>query len=86
MSNKAFTNQMIGQQLILLLNKETGSQLSGYFKQHKLIVYSTDYHWNHQIFVRKAQLCKQLADRIATMFGVTIVIKDIIFVARTVDV
>lgn len=82
-SNKSFTNQMIGQQLLLHLGKEMQCTIHGYYKYHKIVVYSADPHLNHQIFIRKNELLLLLQEKIKSMFGVTIVIKDIFFRAQS---
>lgn len=81
-SNKAFTNQMLGQQLMMWLWQEFGQTLEGYYKYHKITICSTDSHLNHQIFVRKHELIDLLTIKAKQLFGKTIVIKDIMFVAR----
>ncbi len=82
-SNKAFTNQMLGQQLIVRLWQELGQEILGYYKYRKLTIFSTDSHLNHQIFIRKQQIIENLTDRAKNTFWVSIVIKDIMFVARS---
>jgi hypothetical protein len=67
-SNKAFTNQMLGQQLITRLGQELGQELSGYYKYHKLTIFSTDSHLNHQIFIRKQELIEKLVYRAQKTF------------------
>lgn len=83
-SNKAFTNQMLGQQLLILLGKELGTSLSWYYKYHKLAVFSCDSHLNHQIFISKAHLIETLIQKTQKIFGIKITIKDIITIARSV--
>jgi hypothetical protein len=67
-SNKAFTNQMLGQQLIARLGQELGTQVSGYYKYHKLTIFSTDSHLNHQIFIRKQEIIDLLFTKAKTVF------------------
>ena len=83
-SNNAFSNQMLGQQLLIWLSQELGHNLQGYYKYHKLTVYSTDSHLNHQIFIRKQELIDILIKKAQTLFGATIKLKDIIMIARSI--
>jgi len=84
-SNKAFTNQMLGQQLLIILSKELWQELKGYYTYHKLTVFSTDSHLNHQIFIHKAQLIQTLITRVKQLFGIDITIKNIMTIARSVS-
>ena len=82
-SNKAFTNQMLGQQLITRLWQELWQVIFGYYKYHKITIFSTDSHFNHQIFIRKQEIIEKLWERAKKTFWLEIKIKDIIFVARS---
>ena len=82
-SNAAFTNQMLGQQLVAWLWQEVGQEISGYYKYHKLTIFSTDSHLNHQIFIRKQAIIEKLVERAQKTFWVVIKIKDVMFVARS---
>lgn len=83
-SNAAFTNQMLWQQLIARLWQELGQSITGYYKYHKLIVFSSDSHLNHQIFIRKWELIEKLVERAHKTLWATVTIKDIMFTARSV--
>ncbi len=82
-SNKAFTNQMLGQQLITRLGQELGQEVFGYYKYHKLTIFSTDSYLNHQIFIHKQQIIEKLIDRAKQTFWVVIKIKDVVGRARS---
>ncbi len=93
-SNKAFTNQMLGQQLIARIWQEVSphgdsllfdQRISGYYKYHKLTIFSTDSHLNHQIFIRKQEIVEKLIERAKNTFGVNIIIKNIVFISRGKD-
>jgi hypothetical protein len=57
--------------------------MQGYYKYHKITLFSTDSHLNHQIFVRKQELIETLISKVKKLFGGEVKIKDILFVART---
>ncbi len=82
-SNKAFTNQMLGQQLIVRLWQELWQEIFGYYKYRKLMIFSTDSHLNHQIFIRKQEIIGKLWERTKKTLWAEIKIKDIMFVARS---
>lgn len=74
---------MLGQQLIAWIWNETNTKIFGYYKYHKITIFSTDSHLNHQIFICKQQILEKIIDKAKKTFGIEIKIKDIIFIARS---